>query len=317
MRHYPDHDGLLDPEADALLTRLARTAPAPLSALTPEKARAEFLPAEWRGANADVQAIRTLAIDGPGGALPARVYVPRGRAPFPVLAFFHGGGFVAGELAEFDAFCTAVAAGAACLVVSGGYRLAPEHRAPAAVEDAVAVMAWIGAHAAELGGDARRLAIAGDSAGANLAAVCAIASRDRGAPRLALQVLLSPWVDLSPTAYESYRLFGGGRWLSKASLDWYRDHYLADAAQALSPRISPLLAPDLARLPPALVVSAEFDPLRDQARAFAQRLEAAGTAVDHRLYPGTLHDFAALPGVFTRAGEAIGDVCAALRRALA
>jgi acetyl esterase len=192
-----------------------------------------------------------------------------------------------------------------------------EHRAPAAVEDALAVMAWIGAHAAELGGDARRLAVAGDSAGANLAAVCAIASRDGGAPRLALQVLVSPWVDLSPTAYESYRLFGGGRSLSKASLDWYRDHYLADAAQALSPRISPLLAPDLGRLPPALVVSAEFDPLRDQARAFAQRLAAAGTAVDHRLYPGTLHDFAALPGVFTRAREAIDEVCAALRRALA
>lgn len=176
---------------------------------------------------------------------------------------------------------------------------------------------WLAAHAHEIGGDPGRMAVAGDSAGGNLAAVAALAARDERSPRLALQVLLSPWVDLSCDETDSFRLFGRGPWLSRDSIAWYRSHYLAQAGQARDPRVSPLLAPDLGGLPPTLIVEAEFDVLRDQGRAYAERLEAAGNTVELRRYPGSLHDFAVLPGLFDQAGEATRDICAALRRSFA
>ncbi len=201
------------------------------------------------------------------------------------------------------------------MVVSVGYRLAPEHKFPAAAEDAVAAVRWLGTRAEEIGGDPQRMAVAGDSAGANLAAVASLAARDEEQPSLACQLLISPWIDLSSTASESFRLFGDGPWLSAAGIRWYTAHYLASRAQALDPRASPLLTPCLSGLPPAFIVTAEFDVLRDQAAEYASRLRHAGTQVDYRLYPGTLHDFFVLPGLFDRASEAIADACFALRRA--
>jgi acetyl esterase len=315
VSHYPAYvHGRLDPQADALLTRLRLEPSAPLSSLTPPQARASFLVPSWLGAPREIAAVRDLTVPGPGGPLRLRTYLPRGCPPLPVLVFFHGGGFVLGTLDEFDSFCTLLADGAGCVVVSVDYRLAPEQKYPAAAQDAVAALRWVGAHTGEIGGDPTRIAVAGDSAGANLAAVAAMTARDEG-PKLVLQVLISPWVDLTCSETDSFRWFGQGSWLSTASLRWYRDHYLAGPDEARLPDASPLFARDLSGLPPALVLNAEFDVLRDQAEAFAGRLRSSGNAVDYRLYPGMLHDFAILPGLFDRASSAIDDICAVLRQA--
>lgn len=316
MDHYPAYtNGRLDPQADALLTAIASEPPAPTAALTPAQARASFLRPSWLGSPREMAAVRDVPIPGPAGPLRLRAYLPRGRRPLPVLVFFHGGGFVVGSLEEFDAFCTLLAEGAGCLVVSVDYRLAPEWPYPAAAEDAFAALRWVGAHAGELGGDPARIAVAGDSAGGNLAAGAALRARDEGGAALVQQVLISPWVDLSCTETESFRLFGRGGWLSASSLRWYRDHYLADPALASHPQASPCYARDLSGLPPALVLDSEFDILRDQVRAFADRLREAGNAVDYRRHAGQLHDFVVLPGLFERASFAIAEVCAALRAA--
>ena len=316
MDHYPAYtDGRLDPQAEALLTAIAAEGPAPTAALTPGQARASFLRPSWLGTPREMAAVRDLSIPGPAGPLRLRTYRPRGRRPLPVLVFFHGGGFVVGSLDEFDAFCTTLAAGSGCLVASVDYRLAPERKFPAATEDAIAALRWVGAHADEIDGDPSRIAVAGDSAGGNLAAVVALAARDEGGPALVQQVLVSPWVDLSCTETESFRCFGQGGWLSTSSLRWYRDHYLASPEQALDPHASPILVRDLHGLPPALILDSEFDILRDQVRAFALRLREAGNAVDYRFCRGQLHDFVVLPGLFERATVAIAEICESLRQA--
>ena len=315
-----DHDpvyrgGRLDPQAEALLAAIAAEGPAPTASLTPVQARATFLRPSWLGSPREMAAVRDLLIRGPAGPLRLRAYRPHGRPPLPVLVFFHGGGFVVGTLEEFDAFCTLLADGAGCLVVSVDYRLAPERPFPAAAEDAFAALRWVGARAGEMDGDPARIAVAGDSAGGNLAAGVALRARDEGGPALVQQVLISPWVDLSCTETESFRLFGRGGWLSAASLRWYRDHYLTDPAQTSHPQASPCFARDLRGLPSALVLDAEFDVLRDQVRAFAARLREAGNAVDYRRHAGQLHDFVVLPGLFEQATIAIDEVCASLRAA--
>ncbi len=316
MDHYPAYtNGRLDPQADALLTAIASEGTAPTATLTPGEARASFLRPSWLGTPREMAAVRDLPIPGPGGPLRLRTYLPHGRRPLPVLVFFHGGGFVVGSLDEFDTFCTILAEGAGCLVVSVDYRLAPERKFPAASEDAIAALRWVGAHADEIDGDPSRIAVAGDSAGGNLAAVAALAARDEGGAALVQQVLISPWVDLSCAETESFRRFGEGGWLSTSSLRWYRDHYLAGPEEALDPRASPILVRDLRGLPPALVLDSEFDILHDQIRAFASRLQEAGHAVDYRLHPGQLHDFVVLPGLFARATGAIAEIGDSLRRA--
>ncbi|MHB8799022.1 MAG: alpha/beta hydrolase [Thermoanaerobaculia bacterium] len=315
MDHYPAYtNGRLDAQADALLTAIAAEGPAPTAALTPEQARASFLRPSWLGTPREMAAVRDLSIPGPAGSLRLRTYLPHGGRPLPVLVFFHGGGFVVGSLDEFDAFCTCLADGAGSLVVSVDYRLAPEWKFPAASEDAIAALRWVAAHAREIDGDPSRIAVAGDSAGGNLAAVAALAARDEGGPALVKQVLVSPWVDLSCAETESFRHFGQGGWLSTTSLRWYRDHYLASPEDSLHPHASPILVPDLRGLPPALILDSEFDILHDQVRAFAMRLRDAGNAVDDRLCRGQLHDFVVLPGLFDEATRAIAEICESLRR---
>jgi acetyl esterase len=315
MDHYPAYtNGGLDPQADALLTAISAEGPSPTAALTPSQARASFLRPSWLVTPREMAAVRDLSIPGPAGDLRLRTYHPHGGRPLPVLVFFHGGGFVVGSLDEFDAFCTILADGAGCVVVSVDYRLAPEGKFPAAPEDAIAALCWVAAHADEIDGDPCRIAVAGDSAGGNLAAVAALAARDEGGPALVRQILISPWVDLSCAETESFRWFGQGGWLSTSSLRWYRDHYLASPEQALLPHASPILAPDLRGLPPALILDSEFDILHDQVRAFALSLQEAGNAVDYRLCRGQLHDFVVLPGLFDSASSAIAEICESLRR---
>ncbi len=257
---YPLYtQGKLDPQAEALLKQIAEAHTKPLSSLTPQQARECFLEDSWLGKLKEGIRIKNLNISSSGGLIPLRVYTPEGNQPYPILIFFHGGGFVLGTLDEFDPFCTFLASGASCVVVSVDYRLAPEHKHPAAVEDAVAAVSWIAANAKDIYGDPTRIAVAGDSAGGNLAAVSSIIFRDQGFPTLLYQVLICPWVDMSSCNTDSFRYFGNGLWLSTTSIHWYRDHYLQDQQQAITPFVSPLLVEDVDGLPPALVITAEFD----------------------------------------------------------
>jgi acetyl esterase len=199
------------------------------------------------------------------------------------------------------------------MVISVDYRLAPEHKYPAAVEDAWAAMQWIVAHAAELQGDPNRISIAGDSAGGNLATVVAKMAGDRGLPPLLFQMLICPALDWSNFETDSFRFFGNGLWASKVSMLWSRDHYLQNPIQALDPRVSPLLAKDQSGLPSTLMITAEFDVLRDQGEAYARHLEETGVSVTCKRYQGMLHDFVTLPGLFDQAWKAIDEICAALK----
>jgi acetyl esterase len=308
---YPSyHNGALDPQAEALLTEIAAADGQPLSTMTPKQARRVFLAPTWLGQPREDVRIENLHV---GNRIPMRSYLPGGNRGLPILVFFHGGGFVLGALEEFDAFCAELAAGASCVVVSVGYRLAPEHKYPAAIVDATAAIRWIASNASVVHGDPERMAVAGDSAGANLATVATLIARDSGFPRLIYQVLLCPWLDLASFDTDSYRLFGDGLWLSTVSAEWYRGHYLQSLEQASHPHVSPLRARDLSGLPPAYIVTAEFDVLRDEAKSYADRMRKAGTPAELVEHAGMLHDFIILPGLFDQANEAIGRLCAALR----
>lgn len=312
---YPDYTlGRLHPECEAALIEIEGSGSKPLTSMGPQEARASFLERSWLGEMAAGVRIEARSIPGPGGEIPIRIYTSGNEAPRPILVFFHGGGFVLGTLDEFDPFCAFLSEGGACTVVSVDYRLAPEHRFPGAVDDAVAALRWVASHATELGGDPSRLAVAGDSAGANLASILGQMTRDAGFPKLSLQILICPWVDLSDAsgAEASFRHFGEGLWLSRANLRWYRDHYVEKAESAEHPLASPLRAERFQEAPPALIITAEFDILADQGRAYALRLEAAGVPVAFRQYPGMLHDFVVLPGKFTEARAAIRQITDAL-----
>ncbi len=314
--YYPAYpEGVLHPDSEAILRQIAEGNFKPLCKMTPEEARKAFLLDAWLGEpRRDVAVREALA-----GCVPVRIYAPPGEGPFPILIYFHGGGFVLGNLGEFEPFCTFLAAGARCVVVSVGYRLAPESAFPAAVEDAWEAVCWAASSAGSFAADPARIAVGGDSAGGNLAAVVSLMARDAGGPRLSHQTLICPWVDLSPEADRaaSLHLFGDGLWLSAESLGWYRENYLQGLNDGREPRVSPLLAPDLSGLPPALVLLAEFDVLADQGRAYARRLREAGVPVTESCTPGTLHDYVTLPGLFPLAWDAIGQITASLRAAFA
>jgi len=222
--------------------------------------------------------------------LPVRVYLPAGASagPRPVVVYFHGGGFVLGDLETGDAHCRLFCAGADCVVVSVNYRHAPEHPFPAATEDAHAAVCWVAENLARWNGDAQRIAVAGASAGATLATVATLLARDRGGPRLCFQLLLVPGTDMEHD-YPSYRDNAEGFGLTRNTMRWFGKHYFADAAQRLHPQASPLRAASLAGLPPAAILTAEFDPMRDEGEAYARALRAADVAVRHQCYAGFIH----------------------------
>jgi acetyl esterase len=232
----------------------------------------------------------------------------------PVVVYFHGGGFVIGDIATHDAICHRLAAGVPALVVSVDYRLAPEHPFPAAVEDCDAATGWVSAHAVELGADPARLAVAGDSAGGNLATVVARHARDRGGPPVAFQLLIYPGIDMT-RSFPSHSENGEGYLLDTDTMTWFLGNYLADA-DPRHPDASPIFAEDLSNLPPALVLTAEFDPLRDEGEAYAQRLREAGVVATTSRYDGMIHAFYGLDGILDSAKSATAETTAALRDAL-
>jgi acetyl esterase len=263
-----------------------------------------------------VAAVEDLVIAGPAGDLPVRVYTPEGWGPFPIVVFFHGGGWVLGSLDTHDPFCRALCSGAGCVVVSVGYRLAPEYRFPAASDDALAATRWVAAHAAEIGGDPARIALAGDSAGGNLSAVTALRIRDEGGPALRGQLLIYPALGYHTPPTPSYIENAEGYGMTREAAIWFWKQYLADESQATHPHAAPLLAPDLRALPPALVITAEYDVLRDEGERYVERLRSAGVLARLLRYDGVNHRFAELIGILDQAGQACYEMCAWLREVL-
>jgi acetyl esterase len=308
----------LDPQAQALLDQLAAMDAKPLSSMPVADARRMMeMMAQMRGAPVEVAAAVDRRIPGPQGEIALRVYTPHGSAPFGLLVYFHGGGWVLGSLETHDGIGRALAAGAGCVVVSVDYRLAPEHRYPAAAEDCYAATQWARANAAELGADAGRLAVGGDSAGGNLAAVVAQMARDRHGPPILFQLLIYPATDATNFERASYRDNATGYLLTTDDMRWFWDHYLgAGRAAAGEAYASPLRATSLAGLPPALVLTAEFDPLRDEGEAYARALEDAGVPARLTRYDGMIHGFFGMGALIDQANAAVQNACGTLHLAL-
>jgi acetyl esterase len=301
----------LDPQVKTLLDQMA-DAP-PLSAGSPADARqAAGAFRELSGPPEDVAMIADRMVPGPAGDIPVRVYRPAGDGPQPVLVFFHGGGWVICDLETHDGLCRMLANRAGATVVSVDYRLAPEAVFPAAVDDCVAVTKWVGAHGAELNVDTSRLAVGGDSAGGNLAAVVALAARDEGGPPIAFQLLIYPATDARMVS-DSIAENGAGYFLEEPDMKWFYGHYAADATDW---RVSPLLAKDLSHLPPALVLTAQYDPLRDEGEAYGEALRKAGGQVTVKRYDGMIHGFVSMTGIIDAAKAAVDVAGDALKEAL-
>ena len=307
----------LDPQAKAVLELLASLGLPPLDELTPEQARANSVARHQPPRNPiDVHRVEDRTIPGPAGEIPVRIYTPAHGDPMPVLLYFHGGGWVLGDLDGSDLPPRKIANHACCVVISVDYRLAPEHRFPAAIDDCFAATVWAAEHAAELGTDASRIAVGGDSAGGNLAAAVALLAHERGGPALTHQALIYPVID---RAFDtpSYEANGDGYGLTKRSMQWFWDHYLGPDSDGGDWRASPARAGDLSGLPPALVVTAEFDPLRDEGEAYAERLRQAGVPVTCTRYDGQMHGFFNMPEAIDDGDRAIAEVGEALKSAFA
>jgi acetyl esterase len=262
---------------------------------------------------AHIATVTERTVQGPGGDLKLRIYRPVGEGPFPLLVFFHGSGFVLCSLDTHDGMCRNLCAGAGYVVVSVDYRLAPEHKFPAGLDDCVFATSWVSEHAAELEGDAGRIVVGGDSAGGNLAAAAALRIRDEGGPPLLGQLLIYPVTDYYTPGTPSYRENADGYGLTRDTMVWFWDHYLSDPAEAAEPYASPLRARDLSGLPAALVVTAEYDPLCDEGEYYAAKLRAAGTAATTSRWDGMNHGFFFWVGRVDKAGDAMAESCAWLR----
>ncbi len=303
------------PEAQQLLAALAAAGLPPFEHMTVPQAREAAMGfIDLQGEPEEI-ATEDRTIPGPAGNIPIRVYTPAGDGPKPMIVYFHGGGWVIGDLDVCDNPVRRIANRTGAVVVSVDYRLAPEHVYPAAFDDSYAATAWVAEHAAELGGDPERIATCGDSAGGNLAAAVAIAARDRQGPRLAAQLLLYPATDFNFTT-ESYDQNGEGYLLTKGSMQWFWAHYLGAQELRKDAFACPARADDLAGLPPAFVATAEFDPLRDEGEAYAANLRTAGVDVTAKRYDGMLHGFAWTLGATPSGAVLIEDLATAFRQAL-
>jgi acetyl esterase len=310
----------LDPRAKRFLDALAAMNPAnALSQTVAERRGSVAQLLSFSGAPETVGAITTRTIPGPQGPLPLRLYTPAAFSDqdlLPGLIYFHGGGLVAGSLDTHDPICRSLANASLCRVVSVDYRLAPEHPFPAAVADGCAASTWVAAHAGELAIDPQRLGLSGDSAGATLAAVvCQRVSASRQV-RLAFQFLLCPIMDFAAES-DSRRALSHGYLVDRDTFEHDLKHYLPPGIDRADPQVSPLRAADLRQLPPTVVHTAEFDPLRDEGQAYATKLESAGVQTIYRCHPGMIHLFYGMRGLLAYAGTAFGHMGADIRSVLA
>jgi acetyl esterase len=309
---------VLDPDAAAVYTAFQEAGRPAYETLTAPEARAYYTQARFatNPEPPELARVTPLAIQAPHGTIPARIYIPkdprRHDGLSPALVFFHGGGWVIGDLDSHDVVCRQLAVEAALIVISVDYRLAPEHKFPAAADDAIAATKWVAANARELGIDAARLSIGGDSAGGNLAAVVALAARDGNGPAIAGQVLIYPAVDFAMT-HGSHSEPETSVLLTHSVIRWFRDHYLNGAADVDDWRASPARAQNLGGLPPTYVLTAGADPLRDEGDEYAERLRQAGVPVATKHYPGQFHGFFTMGKLLREANVAVSEIGAWLK----
>ena len=304
----------LDPQARAMIDKTLALNLPPASRMGVAALRANARERSAALPREDVASVRDHRVAVAGGELLVRVFTPHAVAPRPALVYFHGGGWVTGDVDTHEGICRTLANAAGCVVASVDYRCAPEHTFPTAAEDAYAATRWVAAQASELGVDAGRIAVCGDSAGGNLAAAVALMARDRGGPRLSFQVLVYPITDCDFET-PSYRDNAEGYLLTREGMRWYWDQYVPHAADRMNPYVSPMRATSLAGLPPALVITAEYDPLRDEGEAYARKLGAAGVPVAHTRYPGMIHAFYRFTSTVDAARAAVAETVAALKKA--
>ncbi|HVF87646.1 MAG TPA: alpha/beta hydrolase [Pyrinomonadaceae bacterium] len=320
----------IDSDAQAVLDQFAKFKVPPIESMSPENARnaptlknaVEEMTAESVTARTatiakpmppPVGAITHQLIPGKGGDILARVFTPDGDGPFPVLVYFHGGGWVIADLDVYEAACRTLCNEVEAVVVSVAYRQAPEHKYPAAVEDAYAATQWVIENARQLNGDPSRVAVAGESAGGNLAAVVCLKARAEGGRMPVAQLLVYPVTDARMNT-ASYQENANAKPLNAAMMGWFWKHYLENESQGREPYASPMMARDLAGLPPAIVITAESDPLRDEGEAYAKRLADAGVSVKSRRFDGVMHEFFGLAGVVDKATEAVTEATEGLNR---
>ena len=303
----------LEPVTAAILAEMAASDAPQFHELPAAESRAIYTAAQTIPPTIELHAVHDSTVPGPAGDIAIRIYRPH-SGPAPVHVHFHGGGWVLGNLVTHDADCREICAASGCIVVAVDYRLAPEDPFPAGAEDCYAVACRAAANGSELGAQQGPISIGGDSAGGNLAAVVALMARERNGPEFALQLLIYPITEPSMST-ESFQQNAEGYLLTKTMMSWFWDHYCPDIEQRQNPLISPLLAEDLSGLPPAVVITAEFDPLRDEGEAYARRLAESGVEVEMRRYDGLIHAFFSLAGIIEAAREAVDQVGSALRRA--
>jgi acetyl esterase len=302
----------LDPRVQAYLNQMASLNAPPMHTLTPEQVRQGMQTDLEQPSEPELVAyVENRVIPGSAGDIPVRIYAPQGSGPFPVVVYFHGGGWVICNLDTHDGICRSLANEVGCLVVSVDYRQAPEHKFPAAVEDSYAAVQWVGENASKVNGDSSRIAVAGDSSGGNLAAVVAQIARDRGGPPLVFQLMICPVTDLRLNT-PSMEAYGQGYDLTKLDMIWFINHYLNSEDEKKNPLASPLLASDLHGLPPALVITAEYDPIRDEGEKYGHRLKEAGVPVTVSRYNGMIHGFFGMP--FDQS-NALAEISSALQAA--
>ncbi|MDB5027908.1 MAG: alpha/beta hydrolase fold protein [Candidatus Eremiobacteraeota bacterium] len=310
---------MLDPQARAFLDHLATLDQPPLETMPLADARALFEETFTRlgGAGVAVGDVRAIVADGPCGPIPVRLYTPEAASePLPLIVFYHGGGWVNGSLDSYDAVCRLLTRESGCKLASVDYRRAPEHPAPEPFEDAYAALEWLSAHAAELGADPARIAVAGDSAGGALAAGVTLKARDAGGPPIAHQLLVYPAV-ADDAETDSIRAYGAGHFLTRERMEFYYTCYIPRHEIAELPYVIALKSATLRGLPPATIVLAACDPLYDQGVAYAERLRADGVAVDLRVYPGMIHAFFSFIAIFEQGRAAVSGAGKALGAALA
>ena len=304
----------VDPQIQALLDLRAKL-PA-LHTLSVADARVQMAARDIPGLRKpEIGSIVNRDMQGPGGSLPLRIYTPNGTGPFPLTVFFHGSGFVVCSLDTHDAMCRNLCDGTGSVVVSVDYRLAPEHKFPAAPDDCLAATRWVADNASALNGDGGRIMVAGDSAGGNLAAVTALRIRDEGGPRLVGQMLIYPVTDYYQPGTPSMTENAEGYGLTRDGMIWFWNHYVRSAADGVHPHASPLRSATLAGLPSAYVATAEYDPLRDEGEYYAGAMRAVGVPVEMKRFAGMNHGFFFFPGLVDTAGQAMDEACVWARRA--
>jgi acetyl esterase len=306
----------LDPQMKAVLDQAAAAGGKPFHQMTPAEARhaIDMMFAAFRGTPVNVGRVEDRNIPGPTGQIPVRIYSPAGNGPFGALLYFHGGGWVIGNIETHDVSCRQLTAGAGCITVSVDYRLAPEHKFPAGPEDCYAATKWAADNAGALNIDPNRIAVGGDSAGGNLAAAIALMARDRGGPKLAFQLLIYPATDCADDtpSQREFAEVSPDYLLSRADMEWFWGHYLAPNDKT-NPIACPALAKSLGNLPPAFVITAEADPLRDEGEAYAEAMRKAGAKVKLKRYNGVCHGFFSMASMIDLGKQAVADSCAELR----